>query len=249
MAEVVCQLKYPPVLAISTKDPADFQERIRGDYPYYFRHSGFAIPPQVSELLASLQIPGSVESVRHSFATEDKPENPSKEVVLSRDFLAISDRKYQRWETFSANLETARKALEAIYRPAFYARVGLRYVDFVRPSDLGLQGEEWFELFRPELVGAFREPIISRNVTEFVTTMTLRVPEIKGGLMRINHGLKSDEGPEKIAYVIDVDIFTEQRSEPQHVNHILDAFHKHAGNFFRWSITPRLRDALDPERL
>jgi uncharacterized protein (TIGR04255 family) len=250
LAEVICQLRFPPLLTISARDPAAFQERIRGDYPYYRRQVGPVVPPEVSEVLGALKLPGAPELVRHSFATEDKAENAAQEVSLARDFLAVSDRAYTRWERFLAALENARQALEAEYRPAFYSRIGLRYVDLVHRSALGLGAEPWENLFRRELVGALVVPEVKEGVTEFTAAMVLRVSEVQGGLVRILHGLRADPATGQLdTYVVDVDIFTESRSEPADVIRTLDVFHRHAGNFFRWAITDRLRNALEPQPL
>ena len=35
LVEVIFQLRFPTILSINTKQPAEFQEKIRIDYPYY----------------------------------------------------------------------------------------------------------------------------------------------------------------------------------------------------------------------
>lgn len=35
LVEVICQLRFPEILKIDVSEPADFQERIRRDYPQY----------------------------------------------------------------------------------------------------------------------------------------------------------------------------------------------------------------------
>ena len=37
IVNVVCQLRFPTILAISAREPAEFQEAVRGDYPVYQR--------------------------------------------------------------------------------------------------------------------------------------------------------------------------------------------------------------------
>ena len=37
LVEVICQLRFPTILSISAREPADFQEAIRGDFPQYKR--------------------------------------------------------------------------------------------------------------------------------------------------------------------------------------------------------------------
>ena len=44
LVEVVCQLRFPTILAISEKAPAEFQDAVRKDFPQYMvRHD--AQPP------------------------------------------------------------------------------------------------------------------------------------------------------------------------------------------------------------
>ena len=33
LLEVICQLRFPDILKIESTDPAEFQDRIRGEYP------------------------------------------------------------------------------------------------------------------------------------------------------------------------------------------------------------------------
>ena len=38
LLEVICQLRFPTILSISAKEPAEFQELIRSDIPRYSRN-------------------------------------------------------------------------------------------------------------------------------------------------------------------------------------------------------------------
>ena len=35
LVEVICQLRFPAILAINTKEPAEFQEAVRRSFPRY----------------------------------------------------------------------------------------------------------------------------------------------------------------------------------------------------------------------
>lgn len=35
LVEVICQLRFPAILTINTKEPAEFQEAVRHDFPRY----------------------------------------------------------------------------------------------------------------------------------------------------------------------------------------------------------------------
>jgi uncharacterized protein (TIGR04255 family) len=53
-------------------------------------------------------------------------------------------------------------ALLGHYSPAFFNRIGLRYRDVIRRSELSLANVPWNELLRPELAGEFHSPL-ARN--------------------------------------------------------------------------------------
>ena len=46
LVEVICQLRFPAILSIGAKDPVDFQERIRREYPRYTRNIE-KLPPKL----------------------------------------------------------------------------------------------------------------------------------------------------------------------------------------------------------
>ena len=248
LVEVLCQLKFPPILSIAATEPAEFQERIRGEYPFYTKQSGPPVPQEITQALGILKIPGP-EVVRHGFAIEDEQERPTREIALANDFLALTDRRYHRWETFRDSLMRARRGLEEIYRPAFYSRIGLRYIDVFSRSAHGLAETPWEELIREELVGSLTVEEVQQRVFDLKSLLLLKVPEVEGAMMRVLYGLLPDKPGSQDKFTVDIDIYTEQRSEATDVQRILDVFHEHAGNFFRWAITDRLRDALDPEPL
>ena len=43
LAEVICQVRFPPVLRIGSEQPADFQERIRGRFPQLGVEQGMVV--------------------------------------------------------------------------------------------------------------------------------------------------------------------------------------------------------------
>ena len=47
VAEVICQLRFPEILMIEAKIPADFQEAIREEYPQYSVHKEQSAPKLV----------------------------------------------------------------------------------------------------------------------------------------------------------------------------------------------------------
>src|SRR5262249_54494249 len=122
LEEVICQLQFPTILKIRTDLPTEFQERIRDRYPIYQSEQP-QVPKEIAEMIAHL--PGAIPTGTHRFSTAEG----SKSIILSPEFVTFSDKKYERWETFSEEVERARRGIEEIYSPSFYTRIGLRYRD------------------------------------------------------------------------------------------------------------------------
>ena len=115
IAQVIAQLRFPPILAISAAEPASFQERIRADYPLYSREG--ALPREVPAEIAPIvrQLSGAVGSAIHLFSNEDK----SRSIVLAPEHVALDAKSYARWEQFADALGKAREALTSVYNPPF----------------------------------------------------------------------------------------------------------------------------------
>ncbi len=239
LAEVICQLRFPTILRIASDAPSDFQQAIRDEYPVYAREQGFASPPELSALMARLPIGAPQESTAHNFTTADG----SRTISLTATFLAVSERQYENWDAFSAELVRARIALEGVYAPAFYDRVGLRYQDVIDPVALGLGEVPWADLLDPALTGLLGVDGIRDAVTQSGGNALVSVEEVDGGQIRLQHGLaRTDTGAR--VFVIDADLFTETRHEGAQVEQTLTRFNREAGNLFRWAIRPRLAEAL-----
>lgn len=247
LEEVVCQLRFPEILQISTVDPAGFQNRIRDRYPLYARQEGVGLPKSVpkaiADIFAHIPVPRPGQDIVHKFLVDDS----SRFISLSRGFLAVTERKYTRWERFSEEVARAMEALEQEYHPAFYSRIGLRYVDVINRIRLGLEGEPWGSLVNPPVAGILAEEEFRPRVRETRGEVLLELDEnvAREGFAKLLHGLVNPEDADE-AYLFDVDLFTVGRSASTDVAGILDRFNRLAGNLFRWAITPRLAEALRP---
>lgn len=241
--EVICQLRFPPILRIETGDAADFQDGIRAEYPLYREDEpsvgGMTIPAELAEMI---RMGSQGPKPAKKFLSADERWT----VSLTRDFVALSTVRYERWEEFRERLTNAVGILQGIYRPAFYTRVGLRYKDVIRPSRLGLQGVPWSELLSPFVAGELATEIAA-NVKEMAHIGLIALAE--RGNVRLRHGLlKPDESGEQ-PYTIDADFFTTERTELQDAIQRLDYFNQQAARLFRWCISPRLHEAMGPRAI
>ena len=242
---VICQLRFPTILAISSEEPATFQDLIREEYPIYKRENGELIvpkdiPKELTMIFSQISFPRIPEATVHKFLNEDE----SKYISLKSDFLAYRDDKYKNWDDFKESLMAAKSHFEKIYKPAFYSRVGLRYQDVINKKILGLEGEPWDKLLNKSILGFLGENNIKDSIKELNNNTLFKVDDVKDGYVRVNHGLIETNDGQQV-YRIDADFFVPDRREKDEVTGILDTFNRMAGYFFRWATTSKLKVALN----
>lgn len=241
---VICQLRFPPILRIESAPPADFQDRIRDNFPLLERRPQAisAAPGLPPEILQFLLAPAAVGS-NYVFQTEDQQYT----LTLAPDSLAFSTKRYERWEGFRNLLAPPLNALIEIYKPAFFSRIGLRYQNSIQRQTLGLVEHRWSELLIPEILGALALDQFEANILEVKKSVRANLPE-GGGAVFVQHGFGGAQGRDRDIYLLDFD-FSREKTEVHDALSVLDDFHTRAGRAFRWCITPLLHDRLEPEQL
>jgi uncharacterized protein (TIGR04255 family) len=244
LIEVICQVRFPPLLSIESKPPVEFQERIRDHFPLLEKASALSLPAGFPKQVAQA-VQAQIGTSNYQFLTEDR----SSIVTLSSDSIALSTTQYTRWEDFRGRLRGPLAALIEIYRPSFFSRVGLRYRDAIDRSQIGLDNVQWSKLLRKEILGELAVPQFEASLDQLSNrTLRLKIPD-GTGLLLMRHGLGTIQGRPGISYMIDLDFFVERRTEVADAERILDHFNEMAGRAFRWCISDTLRDALVPNEL
>ncbi|HMI88555.1 MAG TPA: TIGR04255 family protein [Polyangiaceae bacterium] len=246
LEQVICQLRFPPILRIDSEAPTAFQERIRREYPLFAESSGISqatttlkLPAELTRLLTSGLLSMGRTAVRE-FSSADAVWKAS----LTRESLALTCSRYERWEDFSNHLAGPLEALSAEYSPAFFVRVGLRYVNVIHRSEYGLTDVPWAELLEPHIAATLMHPEIASSVEHAAHETVIRL-RTNNARVRLKHGLAMDDDEQ--VYVIDSDFFTDERVETQHVSTTLQDFNRRAGRLFRSCIRDRLHAALRPK--
>lgn len=249
LTQVVCQLRFPTILKIATELPAEFQAQIRAHYPEFATRRdepvpeiASSLPPQVAALVRQV-LSSPVVAPTYDFISEDQ----AWRVSLSSNFVALTTMSYSRWETFWSQFEPALNALKEVYAPAYYSRVGLRYVDVVRPADLFETIQKpWSELLQPHIAADLSSEDVRDDIEESVKQFVLRLVNHEGWV-RVQHGLHMDDQTKRMCYAIDSDFYRDTKTEVTDVFAVLQYFNRQAGNLFRWCILPDLHDAMGPE--
>lgn len=241
LVEVIFQLRFPTILSINSKQPADFQEKIRKEYPFFDE----GIEEQ-NELLIntngnSAQVKSS-QNKNYSFVSVDE----TYKVNLTSTFIAISTRKYTQWEEFSEKVRRVVKAFQETYEVPFYTRVGLRYIDVIQRSVLGLSNEKWSDLVKPHVLGVVTQFEDSMNSyvsqAEFKDSTDDICTKTHFEFVNVNN---SDEN----SLLIDCDYFKTEKVNVESMMDVATVLHSHSSNFLMTAITEKLNDAMEPEEL
>ena len=244
--KVICQLRFPPILTIDTKAPAEFQERIRNDFPGFREKEDIVLPipkmakGDVSAEVFKQMIPSGTKN--YEFFSEDKIWT----VNLTRTFMALSTKKYKRWDDFQKRLEVLRNTLIDIYKTPSFSRVGLRYIDIIKRSEMNLTNVPWSELLQSYALGLINVGFVYGNIRNFNTKCEIQLDD-KISMARIAMGLIDELNEE--CFIIDTDFYTTQKTDIPDVESRLDYFHVRGARLFRWLITDRLHEAMEPEEI
>jgi uncharacterized protein (TIGR04255 family) len=234
---VACQLNFPPILQIETEVPAAFQERIRQQYMVYEPSRTVNLPPEL------INIPLRGGSAQHRFL-DNTPDSAVWSVTLTPTSLAMSTTHYERWEYFRQRFADPLAAFIEIYKPAFFTRVGLRYQNTIRRSNLGIKDVPWSELLHPYIAGILPVVDDEQDVEAIQTVNVLKLDEDRK--VRLGHGMLIEDETSEPIYIIDNDLYSERKLEIQDAGTVLDSLNGASGNLFRWCITERLHNALEP---
>jgi uncharacterized protein (TIGR04255 family) len=242
---VICQLRFPPILKIDTEIPASFQDLVRKEFPNFKETTEVAIefPPG-----QSTQIPLDVlrqmlpSNKNYEFSSEDEV----WKINLTRTFMALSTKDYRRWREFKEKLEIPFKALCKSYSSDYLSRVGLRYIDVIRRSKLGLDDIHWKDLLSPYIAGPLNSTDVGPFVKNFESKYEINLDT--SGLVRITTKfVELKEENNEICFMIDMDIYNQEKINIASAMTLLDSFNLRAHRFFRWCIADKLHAAMEPK--
>ncbi len=253
LLSVVAQLRFPRVLRIESGPPADFQDRIRDTFPLVEQGpqpmqapiigQPIQVMPQIPlELMQLLNAQAAQASYR--FLTEDRKTT----LTLSPEAISLSTTSYSHWGEFKTMFGVPIDALNEIYKPSFFTRVGLRYVNVIDREVLQLRDKPWSKLLRPEILGELALPQF-----EAVLETTRRQLRLKTSDMNIflQHGTALTQNvphTPKQTYGFDCDFSSAiAKTVISDAQSRLDELNNRAFRAFRWAITDDLHRALGPK--
>jgi uncharacterized protein (TIGR04255 family) len=244
LISVTCQLRFPCILSIDKTTISVFQERIRETYPKY-------------EML-----PESLHQLSHNFVQKEPPYNlpdswvnysflsddDSWAVNVTNTYLSLTTTKYRRWEEFETRLHAVLPFFVDTYKPAYFTRIGLRYINTICRVSLGVMNESWSALIQPFALGFLSCADVLSDVEGYVSTVELKMSDtVKARIITALGHVVKDSSSKEPSFIVDNDIFCSQKKQIDDANVTVNELHKYSTNIIRSIITDKLYKALEPK--
>ena len=247
LLEVICQLRFPTILSISAKEPAEFQELIRKDFPRYSRTME-KLPPKVLGQPGNMKLQEQPDVTNYQFLSADG----RWKVNMTNNFIALATPAYTQWEHFAAKLDEVLAQFISVYHPAFFERIGLRYINAISRKALDLEDTPFSDLIEPGYLGLLGEDDVQE--TSFIRTLQQVELRLSGGCqLKLSCGpgmvKRNNVEDKEIKFILDNDFFMAGKVELRESTAALNVVHTHADRVFRGAITSELHNAMEPRPL
>lgn len=245
LGEVICQLRFPEILTIAANIPDRFQEAIRDGYPQYSVRKE-APAPKLTGTPGNFQLENQPQTINYQFVSEDG----LWRVNLTSRFISLSCARYTCWEDFAAKLDKPLAAFIKVYKPAYFERVGLRYLNFISRKSLELEGVPFSSLIAPGYLGLLaEEDVADTNVSRCSMEAEMN---IRGGCkVKLHAGpgmvKRNGQSDNEVKFILDQDLFMPGKVPVNISAGALQTLHSQAWSIFRGAITDTLHDAMGPE--
>lgn len=248
LALVVCEIRFP----LADQGAEGFR-RLRTELKD-------VLPLGSTEVLQRLDLgPGGQQHVEPVELLRLKNREKTTSVSFWPDRAIVETTAYAGYERFRGLVERAVAVVETVLAPGGVERVGLRYIDEIRPA-VTSGSTDWWEWVVPELIGPSGLGIdgitatawqgLTQFVTPYGTSVVLRygpreAPAVdpNGALRRVN----LPANPE--CFLLDFDSYwVAEGHVPEYsagaVIEKVDVLHRPLTEMFEKLVTPRMREAM-----
>jgi uncharacterized protein (TIGR04255 family) len=227
LLRVIAQVRFPTLLAVRSADRVSgFQDAVHDRYPYLER-----------EDVAMLSVPdASHEAVVHWRFWDARRQ---WRTTLNQDFLAIETTSYESRADFMANLGEVLRAFQTIFQPKSATRLGMRYIDQIRPPSFERIGD----LLTPEVLGTAK--FFAKESQHLITQMSISASP--GTLVarwgKVPKGMAVDptimQPTEEDSWIIDLDLSetSEMPFDPEALIAKARTYAERIYTVFRWMVT------------
>lgn len=248
LAEVICQLRFPTILSIGAREPVDFQEAVRSQFPRYMTKEEHPAPKITGLGTPEARVEEQKPIINYHFISADG----RWRLNLTSGFISLSTVAYPGWEGFGQRFDLPLAQFIRIYQPAFFERIGLRYVNIFSRRTLELEGEPWRELIAAPYLGILSEEDVDESAArrcavdvELNLDSTCRA-KIHAGPGMVKQNVPNAPQDPEVKFILDMDFFMSGQIDPRMAADGLETLHGHSTPLFQGAITDKLHTALEP---
>lgn len=140
-----------------------------------------------------------------------------------------------------------------LYKPAYFQRVGLRYVNIFSRARLGLEGVRWAELFSPAYTAPMQEAELPEDrFLNCACDLTLKLDSSCQAKVHAGPGVVKRNAPgvpqdPEVKFIFDMDLSMTGNTPCTLAAGALETLHGHSTRLFEGAVTDRLRHAMEAE--
>ena len=248
LVEVLCQFRFPTILSIGAREPADFQEAVRPMFPRYAAKREQPAPRIANLGTPQAKLEAQDPVINYNFVSADG----RWKLNLTNSFISLSTVAYPGWESFGQHFDLPLAQFIRIYQPAFFQRIGLRYVNIFSRRALELEGEPWRELIAAPYLGVLaEEDVDERSARKCSVDVELNLDSTCRAKIHAGPGMVKQNVPNapqdpEVKFILDLDLFMGGQIDPRMAAGGLEPLHGHSTPLFQGAITDKLHSALEP---
>ncbi len=222
--KVICQIRFPALLSID-RDIASFQESISKEYPM------FILQPNVQGVA---DIPVAKNYIFNS------PDG-SWSVSISVATVSLTTSRYDDWKNFSTKMKQILDKFTECFDVKDTTRIGLRYINAIRPSSLGCNTGSLDDLIQDKYIQQTRSDI--GKVQGFNVITDLIIDE-STNCRSVYGTIQFADQTEEQGFLIDNDVYSTRIEKLSDTMRILNDFNEISKSIFCELTTEKLQRSV-----
>lgn len=239
LTNVICRLDFNPILKLKHEEPADFQDIIRHKYSKFFSQNVSKYQIQLTSPDEN-DVSSTVENFRNWIF---KDQDEIRQVTLQFDFITLEYKKYSSFLPFLKDFNEILQIFEEIYRPDYYTKLGLRYINQIHIKEGNTF--DWSGIINKDLYSVINNFI--ENKKEVARSFHNLIINKDDYRIIFRYGMYNSDYPNNISqreFILDYDCRVEENINCDNVNIRIKKFNEYINNLFERSIEDGLRDIL-----
>jgi hypothetical protein len=261
IAEVILQIRFPPILRIESELPSEFQEQIREHFPEYHDIKDYKQNFNIgfdSKTGPTTPVIDTTSSQKHTFLSADRV----LQIDITRNYISFSTIKYETWEQFIEAFKIPLKSFISIYAPSFYTRIGLRYIDIFCRSNLGETDTDWKKFIKDSFLGilAIQNEDVRSNISNFKYVYEIKLTDpadssntgllhTKASFAYKTNNAELENLPKEKCFHLDSDFSVSEKIPLEMFEKKITFLHSQAKGLLSEVITPYLHNLMEPKPL